>query len=517
MRNSIKIGIPLTVLIVVGGVAMYWNQILVNMGISIPTNPQKSLDARENDERGEFDPVITYTSRTIQNCIGSVCTIEIVEYDRFFYNQTNTTWVEINESFFECGTAFCTPEYRFQAVVEDNTKVTTSIGGTRYSTRILDIRNQSMNTAFYAKDNEVIFPNIINNTDLHYTYFPDRLKETFVFKRPPVFARGETTLNITYENIGDPILTISEEVLCDARGQCHRVPVFNNRTNIIVPIPASYFNDSLYAYPLELDPSQAFNGSPNNTFSGYIRETTIFYARFPDPPGMRVGRNESIGSVNFETYRSILEFNISTLPTAINITDVKLRLAFTELGNNDQNIINYTSMENNNFTYPNDDAGNRLYFIDAGNGTTYNVSQVLDTGITNINLTKAAPDILSSVSKGWWGVGIKSVGDDSGASTINVSGVQSVEFQSRTFAAVNGRPMLNITFSFPINCPPIGTKWVITTLCEINSGVFTVTHLDIISPGWLVLNTAQINGLKHLTMTAGARQAALTIKSGGFT
>lgn len=408
----------------------------------------------------DTNQTITYGERFDQVCAENVCTMSIYDYDVNFYNETEDSWVKINESFYECDVGYCTPEYNFQATIGFDTTVTTAIKDTKYSTRVIDINGEKLDFTSYLKDNEVVFPSIIPKTlELHYLYLSDQIKETYVFNSVPVIPKGQDTFNITYENIGDPILDQDVEILCDAKGNCQKILIEYNKTNTVIPVPVSMLQDPNLAYPLYLDPSQNFNGTPDTTFSGHVEfsSATSTYTRFADPTLIRVGKNSTMGSIFFLVDRASVEFDISSLPQNIDISEVTLRLFVLDLGNNLNNRINFTNMEGRNSTYPNDNDGNQLFSADMGNGTSYNVT-TLDEGSNRINLTSAGIDILNSITNGWFGIGMWSPIPES--VSVNVSGMQTLGFRSRVFGSVNNRPLLNVTYSF-IPGPKFNTTIII--------------------------------------------------------
>lgn len=521
MRNSIKIGIPLTVLIVVGGVAMYWNQILLTMGIVTPINPEKILHARENDEE-EFVGVMTHTEDSDTNCIGTLCTATLYTYGANWFNETGRVWQRVNETWGPCprGNGFCTNNYKFQASANSTGHVSFIVGPDDYTFTLRGANNITrFNHSIQSNGSEVSYPSLIANVlSSKYTFSLNQLKEEFVIESLPKFPQNINEFNLTVQKTGNMRGVLQGVIACDANANCMRLRYEQNATHGLIIIPMSFLRSRIN-YPVSVDPSILLNGT-NVTYNvDLYTDINLTYTRDVLFPGsLSIGRNISANQ-SVLIHRVAIEFNISSIPANAVITEIMMNLTHTLLGTEGNELINFTNMEGSNITYSNDNDGNELFFNDMGNGTVYNTSNVSLGGFTRLannlrkyNLTSSASDVMAArQTTDRFGYGIITHGEES------VSGAQQANLiRSTAFSSPQFRPLLNVTYTTSI-CPPIGTKWVITTLCEINSGVYTVTHIDIISPGWLVLNTAQINGLKHLTMTAGARPAALTIKSGGFT
>lgn len=261
--------------------------------------------------------------------------------------------------------------------------------------------------------------------------------------------------------------------------------------------------------PMYRDPSYAVNGTPNTTFSGYIEQGVASYTRFADPALINVGANESIGSLQLVVDRAVLIFNVSALPRNISITDVKLRIFISTIGDNDNNNVNTSMLFGTNATYTDDTPGNTLFFNDAGNKTPYNLSKILVTGQYNINITTAGQDINNSVfSGGLFSIGLASFGDvGGGGAPTNLSGKQTLRFQPRTAAAINSMPMLNITFTLQPACSYSGGNWNVSCVdrCVQTQNIdMQGKNISFTGAGTFTLKAANITNIGTLTASGNA-------------
>lgn len=417
------------------------------------------------------------SSRVI--CTDGLCSAEIHTTDVFFHNRTSDIWEDINESMYACDLDFCSQNYRLSMRVFSNGSVFVKAETNEVTIKLIDmlgIRTHFDNTTL--TENSVTFNNVFTDIDVRYTYMSTKMKEDIIVRsNRGLMPNGP--FNITYSISGNAI-NFEPVIVCDAANNCTRFPVVYNRTNVMIQANGRYFNAPNRVYPVVIDPLIFLNGT-NNTWDGFVTANTLGqHNRTSSAIVINVGVDTLAGAL-LANNTGAIEWNITSLPKNANITDVRVQLRKAIINNNGGNSnITFHSMEQQNKSYIQDEAGDTLFMEDMTNGTmlggwlNMSVSAALNYTLNQ----RGIQDFQNRLNlDGWWAHGIVGWGDPA------VLTKSSMQLASSENGAVIARPILYVLFTvgdWNISCAdnitisqPVDVSN--SSVNIIGNGTFTIT------------------------------------------
>ncbi|MDP1695135.1 MAG: hypothetical protein Q8L34_06360, partial [Candidatus Woesearchaeota archaeon] len=167
---------------------------------------------------------------------------------------------------------------------------------------------------------------------------------------------------------------------------------------LMLQIPYRWFIDEARVYPVIVDPTITLY-SDSITWDGNVLYNTGTACPEPPSPCNNPSRNSiaatlSVGDLNnspsngYTRYRADMDWDVSSLPDQVSITNIDLTVYVGTLNtNNDE--LRFYHMIGGNAHYPNDDTGNTNFYNDVYDGTNY-LNTTLALGVNPINLTASS-------------------------------------------------------------------------------------------------------------------------------
>src|SRR3989344_3818789 len=139
------------------------------------------------------------------SCENEVCTTMIYSYEKYFLR--NNVWEEIDEDFFDCSEngeiKFCTNDYHIKAEADSNGQITVYKDNEQLTFQLSDFLNNSLRFSPVLKDGKLIYKDVIPNyIDVEYKFYPDKLKENIIIKKPLPNINGD--FNIKFSKTENP-------------------------------------------------------------------------------------------------------------------------------------------------------------------------------------------------------------------------------------------------------------------------------------------------------------------------
>lgn len=407
---------------------------------------------------------------TETSCRQQTCTTTIYSYTKYY--QESGVWIPINENIESenCleGYTSCVNKNLYQAhfkpatvhVVTGEQSITlTVIGlGTTLTTPIQPSPIAISNNQYQIR----MFP----NANVTYTYFPEFLKEEITLTSPPVSAGEylqiqyalelspgstidplETSSLLKINHDGQTPFTLTPPFAQDATGALvyGQYTVYQNETPQILEMRFPYQWFTQATYPVIIDPTIVLNAS-NTTWNGYLHHNATHYFRYDNPFILKIGHffRNTTTFIN-DTYRSIIEFDTSTIPKNASIQKIDLTTYSTQAGTVGNNNISIHPLEKNNTQYSTENQtclGNCNHHADAGNGTLY-TSKNTTAGYNTFNLDTSINEFTTALqTQSWFSYGLSSHDGES----QHVHGNQDARIASKDYPTPNNRPFLNITY-----------------------------------------------------------------------
>ncbi len=149
------------------------------------------------------------------------------------------------------------------------------------------------------------------------------------------------------------------------------------------------------------------------TFHGTVLFITINYPAYfrggsPDP--LIIGHELGITGSPDNIYRSVIQFDTSSIPTNAVIQKINLTLNVTTLGSAVNINISVHHMEKNNSAYDsgqNPCEGNCQFFTDMGNGTNY-TNIIITTSQNILDVSNSSYDLQNQITAKWIAYGLTS-------------------------------------------------------------------------------------------------------------
>ena len=147
-----------------------------------------------------------------RSCGNDLCTITIYSYDKYF--NRNGQWEEIDENWHRCGDNFCTNNYYFNTIADEEGLVTINSDNVQFSQRISGFANSNVVLLEpIIRGSTLTYLNVIPNVDLRYQYLPHKLKEELIIKEP--LNNIEEDLQVSFDLNGELSLVLEEPFICD--------------------------------------------------------------------------------------------------------------------------------------------------------------------------------------------------------------------------------------------------------------------------------------------------------------
>ncbi len=429
------------------------------------------------------------SSHADQTCHNNVCTATLYSFTKYYQSQGQ--WLPINENIqsqgCELGFTHCVLNNLYQAQFSNNeVKVVRGLNSVSIVPVSIGTSPSSLfvfqNPSVVVHDNVLTYTTVFSNANVSYTYLPEKLKEELTLPSMPSLQPG-STLNfksklilpqnaqllvgndiVSALNFGEvnPYLTSSainivvngevgfslpSPVAFDSDGgSVHSVyALYGNGSDTFIDIRTPYAWLVSAAYPVMIDPTIELNAS-KMTWNGYLHHNATHYFRTDNPLVLKVGRFfRNFSTVINDTYRSVLEFDTSTIPRDASIQKIDLLLYSTQAGTGGNNNLSIHPLEKNNTQYANENQscfGNCNHYVDAGNGTFY-TSKNTSSGFNLFNVDSSINDFTTTLqSQSWFSYGLVS---HDGESQF-VHGNQDARIAGKDYPFPSNRPVLNITY-----------------------------------------------------------------------
>jgi len=314
-----------------------------------------------------------------RTCMDDKCDTVIFSYEKYF--NRDGQWEEISENWQQCGEEFCTNEYHFKVIADQNARVVMQLDNEEFIQQISTFKGINLTLSTPTIDGSMLtYQNILRNVDLRYQYLPHKLKEEIVINEPLNNINEDFEINFSLS--GDALFNLEEPFICDDNGNCIPLNYTLSSDQISLIIPSRFLNSPRTAYPVIIDPSFSLSKSSiiwNGMVQEYDDGELIGYFRVSNPSRIYVG----IGGINLES-KGVIDWNLDSIPNAVSVVNATLKLFFEKF--TAPNTMNITHMNGNSSQYANDITGNLAFYTDSGDGDIYsNYSSSLDSTNAFIN------------------------------------------------------------------------------------------------------------------------------------
>ncbi len=492
------------------------------------------------------------SSSAERTCQGQSCSLSLYSFTKFY--KTQEVWTSINENILSqscaVGFSYCVLNNLYQAQFKPMT--TKVVQGQHSMTMVLESMGTSSSVVTQqptvsVAGNQFVQENMFSNVTVRQTYLPEKLKEEVVLVSMPSLPAAQT-LNIKYLfELSNGGSLRSGSVIIDPQNYSEAAPfvasgvdvAFNNQVVFILPqlvaedslgqvVAGSYalygngshsFVDARFPYtwlsaaqyPVTIDPTIALNAS-NMTWNGYVQYNSTHYFRVDNPFVLKVGHFfRNVTTFIDDRYRSVLEFDTSTVPQSASIQKIDLTLFSTQAGTTGNNNISIHPLEKNNTQYTTENQsclGNCNHYTDAGNGTLF-VSKNTSAGFNTFNLDASITEFYTALqSRSWFSYGLTSHDGES----QQVHGNQDARIASKDYPTPNNRPLLNITY---ILNPANESDGRIAIEVGINNTINTsiITNQQIYTANWSA-NTQTLTTFDKYTQRSNQSRAFNYVTSG---
>ncbi len=211
----------------------------------------------------------------------------------------------------------------------------------------------SLNTASVKipelKDNSIVYTEVLPGIDIKYSLSNNQIKEDIIFNKKP--EKNEIRFNVKLNNVtfadGEKVkfkfdkqkfnLKLGEVFLKDSNGKENRnsklhtslIEGNDKEVQMTIQLDDAFLSAETTVYPITLDPTIEIEAA--NDF--YIDDTGVKYFNNNLLVGNGVLNNSIV------TYNSIMDFNLNSLPSNIEINSAVLTLCPNDKGNNPSPII----------------------------------------------------------------------------------------------------------------------------------------------------------------------------------
>jgi len=354
---------------------------------------------------------IEYGSNWDKNCNGNLCQVNVYSYEKYWNG--NNGWEEIDESFSDCSadgrTRYCTEDYRFRAIADDNGTVSAFIGSEEFTVRLNELLGRNVDFIPRISENMISYDDIIPGVDLVYTYLPNMFKEEIVINEP-LQGLPDRDFDITFTKRGNADFGIRDSIICDANGLCQDLEHSVEGNQIIVTIPVSFLNHKDVVYPVTIDPTIDL-GDTSIAWDGYVYNesgTPNTYTRVGSPVNyISLGNILTLGGTRMA--KGDIDWNVSSIPDGSVVYNLSLQIYVDTASTGTPNVtLNISHMNGNNLTYEDNSTecyGNCQFWEDMADGTLYYSETFASDVVKNIDLDLAISDFEGSLDSDVFSVG----------------------------------------------------------------------------------------------------------------
>lgn len=383
---------------------------------------------------------VTYGETWDQSCSQGRCTLTAYPMPRYY--QEAGTWKVIDESFKPCLQGFCVDKNLYQAAVSGNT-VTLTRGQDALTFTLLSVKGTvPASPAVAANSLSYDLP----GATLTLTYLPALFKEEIILASAPA---EDVVISYSLSQSG-PSFQLLDPWACDALGACLVLPTATQGSVSAITVPLDWLAAKDRAYPVTIDPSIALDADVNGHVTKDNLAFPASYNRSLNPTRpLKVGKEANTSCcwsvTKDQNHRATMEFSVP-IPANATVAVVVLTTYVESLGSGANTNLSIVQAEGNSSAYPDTNSGNKLYFADLGNGSTYNTTNLTAAGFVNWTLA-AGTDVESAVDDGQvFAVGFFSSGESQPAA----ANVQPTRISAKDDNNASRRPKLTVAYTATI-------------------------------------------------------------------